>query len=306
MVNQVFGRPPVGRPLFFSARAATRFFVPSFHRRSAQPQLPPRVPTLSPAKKDLWLRLKHYHFEHLVPPHLSDHVAACFGGPDAATRAFATKLQKKLHWSSPFAHRAINEYRKFLYLGVVADFEVTPSKVIDQVWHEHLLFTRAYDQFCREVLRRPFEHFPELVSTGQQTSTFASQYQATLDLYEEEFDMTPPPDIWATTKFEPRTESGERPTRKRRSVDFDSSSDDAPLYTYFDGSPESGGHSHDCMPEFGGGGGFSGGGGGSSWGDATGDSSTDCAADAGSDGGGDGGGGGCSSGCGGGGCGGGE
>ena len=53
--------------------------------------------TLTPAKKDLWLRLKHYHFEHLVPPHLSDHVAACFGGPDAATRAFASKLQKKLH-----------------------------------------------------------------------------------------------------------------------------------------------------------------------------------------------------------------
>src|SRR6476646_1218252 len=264
--------------------------------------------TLTPAKKDLCLLLKHYHFEHLVPPHLSDHVAACFGGPDAATRAFASKLQKKLHWSSPFSLRTIGEYRKFLYLGVVADFEVTPSKVIDQVWHEHLLFTRAYDQFCHEVLGRPFEHFPELVSTGEQTSTFASQYQATLDLYEEEFDMAPPPDIWATTKFEPRTERTKRPGRTGQSIDSDSSSSgDAPLYSYFDGSPESGGHSHDCMPEFGGGGGFSGGGGGNSWGDATGDSSsTDCAADSGSDGGGDGGGGGCSSGCGGGGCGGGE
>ena len=263
--------------------------------------------TLSPAKKDLWLRLKGYHFEHLVPPHLSDHVAACFGGPDAATRAFATKLQRKLHWSSRFALRAIDEYRKFLYLGVVADFGVTPSKVIDQVWHEHLLFTRAYDEFCREVLGRPFEHFPELVSTGEQTSTFASQYQATLNLYEEEFDVTPPPDIWATTKFAPGIDRTQRAKRTLRSADSSSSSDYAPLYTYFDGSPECGGHSAHSMPEFGGGGGFSGGGGGSSWGDASSDSSsTDCGSDSGSDGGGDGGGSGCSSGCGGGGCGGGE
>jgi hypothetical protein len=265
--------------------------------------------TLAPAKKDLWLRLRQYHFEHLVPPHLSDHVAACFGGPDAATRAFASKLQKKLHWSSRFSHRAIDEYRKFLYLGVVADFGVTPSKVIDQVWHEHLLFTRAYDQFCGEVLGRPFEHFPELVPTGEQTSTFASQYQATLDLYEEEFDTTPPPDIWATTKFAPGIERTKRAMRRRRSFDSSStSSGDAPLYSFFDGSPSSGGLSCDSMPEFGGGGGFSGGGGGSSWGDSASDSSsTDCATDSGSDGGGgDGGGSGCSSGCGGGGCGGGE
>src|SRR6476661_5465639 len=105
--------------------------------------------TLTPAKKDLWLRLKHYHFEHLVPPHLSDHVMACFGGHDAATHAFASKLSRKLGWTSRFARRAIEEYRKFLYLGSVAEFGVTPSKVIDQVWHEHLLFTKAYHEFCR-------------------------------------------------------------------------------------------------------------------------------------------------------------
>jgi hypothetical protein len=264
------------------------------------------VTSLSTAKKDRWLRLKSYHFEHLVPPHLTDHVAAAFGGPDAATRAFASKLQKKLGWSSRYSLRAIDEYRKFLYLGVVADFEVTPSRVIDQVWHEHLLFTRAYDQFCREVLGRPFEHFPELVSTGAQTSTFASQYQATLDLYEEEFDVTPPPDIWATTKFPSTIARAERLKRRERSIDSASASNDyAPLHTYFDGSPDCGGHHAHSMPEFGGGGGFSGGGGESSWGDATGDSSSsDCSPDSGSSSG-DSGGSGCSSGCGGGGCGGG-
>ena len=32
--------------------------------------------------------------------------------------------------------RAIKEYKKFIYLGAAGDFIVTPSKIIDQVWHE--------------------------------------------------------------------------------------------------------------------------------------------------------------------------
>jgi hypothetical protein len=42
-------------------------------------------------KKDLWLRLKAYHFNHLVPPHLWIKVTAAFGGEDASTKAFADK-----------------------------------------------------------------------------------------------------------------------------------------------------------------------------------------------------------------------
>jgi len=262
------------------------------------------VSTISPAKKDLWLRLRGYHFEHLVPAHLADHVMAAFGGPDAATRAFATKLTRKLGWSPRFARRAIEEYRKFLYLGSIADFGVTPSKIIDQVWHEHLLFTKGYQEFCDHVLGRPFEHYPELMSTEAQTAAFESQYDATLDLYETEFNTAPPDDIWSTPKFRKGLARAKREPRKRADWSMfaaSSPADDAPLYVFFDGTSASGGQSFESMPEFGGGGGFSGGGGGDSWGDSSSDSSGSSSdSGSGSDGGS-----GCSSGCGGGGCGGG-
>ena len=83
-------------------------------------------------KKTLWLRLKTYEFDHLVPPSLWQRVVEAFAGADAATKAFADKLARKLGWSTPFAFRAVAEYRKFVYLGMVSDFPVTPSKVIDQ------------------------------------------------------------------------------------------------------------------------------------------------------------------------------
>lgn len=70
-------------------------------------------------KKELWLRLKHYRFEHVVPPQLMDHVTAAFGRTDASTKAFASKLSRKLGWTTAFSLRAIEEYRKFLYLGAL-------------------------------------------------------------------------------------------------------------------------------------------------------------------------------------------
>ena len=77
-------------------------------------------------KKDLWLRLKAYHFNHLVPPHLWIKVTAAFGGEDASTKAFADKIARKLQWKHRFALRAIREYKKFIYLGAVSDFVPTP------------------------------------------------------------------------------------------------------------------------------------------------------------------------------------
>lgn len=239
-------------------------------------------------KKDLWLRLRRYHFADIVPPQMFDHVVAAFGGADASTKAFASKIARKHGWTTRFALRAIDEYRKFVFLGVTADFVVTPSKVIDTVWHEHLLFTRAYREFCADVLRRDFDHHPELLPTDVQTAVYAQQFASTLARYHEEFHVIPPDDIWGTAKFK-RNRASTPPS----SSDAVADGGDVPLYALFDGHGDTPGYGD--MPEFGGGGGFSGGGGGHEWGGgdgAHGDSS-DSGGDSGD------GGSGCSSGCGG-------
>lgn len=257
-------------------------------------------------KKELWLRLQRYHFDHLVPAQLTDHVRAAFGGGDASTQAFASKVVRKLGWTRPFALRAIHEYKKFVYLGVVSDASVTPPKVIDQVWHEHLLFTRAYREFCRDVLGRDFDHNPELVQSKSQTELFQVQYAATLVLYYTEFHREPPADIWGTPKFKAGPIADRPSPRKRQSgdggsvgSDHSSSYESEPLHAFFgDGDVGASGSFHT-----GGGGGFSGGGSSGSWDDPSdhdGGAGHGGDSDSGSDGG-DGGGSGCSSSCGGGG-----
>lgn len=250
-------------------------------------------------KRELWLRLRAYHFDNLVPPHLWDRVAAAFDGTDASTRAFANKIARKHGWHPRFARRAIDEYRKFVFLGVTADFIVTPPKIIDQVWHEHLLFSKAYREFCRDVLQRDFDHHPELIPSDEQIELYEAQYNATLDLYEYEFKIAPPAGFWGTPKF--ARDPNRKPAAKKEPAHTHDggggSSDSGPLYTYFDGRGDY--PSHHEMTEFGGSGAFAGGGGGEDWSSPT--SQSDSSSDSGGDAGGSDGGSSCSSGCGGGG-----
>lgn len=245
-------------------------------------------------KEELWLRLKNYHFDHLVPTYIWENVIEFFGGTNASTKAFADKIARKHGWKVSFTVKAINEYKKFVYLAVISDFHVTPSKVIDVIWHEHLLFSKAYRSFCNEVIEYIFDHHPELMPMEDQTGTYTAQYEATLALYWKEFTIEAPSAVWGATKYnESDLETFNYQAKKKKDEEVYLSSHsydtDAPLYTYFDDNT--------ANPEFSTSeyGGFDGGGASGDWSDAPGNESSD-SGDAGD---GDGGGG-CSSGCGGG------
>ncbi len=167
---------------------------------------------------------------------MRDRVAHVFGGEDASTLAFASKLARKYGWGVKFALRAILEYKKFVFLGVTGQQRVTPSKVIDMVWHQHIEFTRGYRGFCESVLGANFDHDPELVPFDRQTAVYDAQYHTTLERYHSEFKMDPPEDIWGTPKFDQRrVKRAEATLVERRSSDQQSGGggDDLLLWQYF-------------------------------------------------------------------------
>jgi hypothetical protein len=246
-------------------------------------------------KKELWLRIKGYHFEHIVPPNMWNKITEMFGGVDASTKAFADKISRKHNCSTSYAIKAVNEYKKFLYLAVISDFHVTPSQAIDKVWHEHILFTQAYGIFCKDIIEYNLNHHPELIPLDH------AQYLSTIELYIQEFGKLPPANIWDVTKYDKEKvmENVQKAREKKVSENLyysnNSYSSDVALYSSFDNSDPG---SVDSYPEFGGFDGGNGEGGGASgdWDDSSDGSDS---SDGGSDGGGDGGG--CGGGCGGGG-----
>ena len=78
--------------------------------------------------------LKAYHFKHLVPSHYGLRLQQLLAEKMHLQKPY--KIARKLEWKHRFALRAKREYKKFICLGAVSDFVVTPSKIIDQVWHE--------------------------------------------------------------------------------------------------------------------------------------------------------------------------
>jgi hypothetical protein len=243
-------------------------------------------------KRELWLQLKNYHFDHIVSPNLWEYVQSAFGGVDASTKAFADKIARKHSWNTRFALAAIGEYKKFIYLGLVSNFYVTPSTVIDIIWHEHILFSKAYRDFCTQVIQYEFHHYPELIPIQDQTGQFNAQYLDTLKLYKVEFGINPPAGIWDLPKFDSEKvdEQMYKSEQKRRGSDTATTNtitDTAPLYSYFENVNDIGSY-----PEFEDGGDFGGAGAFGDWSVDSSDSSSDSSS---SDGGG------CSSGCGGGG-----
>jgi hypothetical protein len=109
---------------------------------------------------------------------------------------FAARLARENGWSSFHARRVVAEYRRFLFLAVVAGHPVTPSETVDLAWHLHLVYTRSYwDVLCREVLRRPLHHGPTRGGAAE-GARFDEQYRATLTSYARIFGAPPPTDIW--------------------------------------------------------------------------------------------------------------
>ncbi len=115
--------------------------------------------------------------------------------PDAPFR-FSDRLARENGWSTAFARRAVEEYKKFVYLAAVSRTPVTPSDIVDQVWHLHLTFTRSYwDEMCGRVLDKPLHHGPTK-GGGAEDARYRRQYDETLALYRAEFGLDAPTSHW--------------------------------------------------------------------------------------------------------------
>ncbi|MDJ0660941.1 MAG: hypothetical protein QNJ42_15850 [Crocosphaera sp.] len=112
---------------------------------------------------------------------------------------YSQRLASENNWSFDYTQRVIEEYKKFTFLAVIASGKVTPSKIIDEAWHLHLLYTHSYwNEFCPHILGYSLHHNPS-DGTGEENQKYEHQYQETVKLYQEYFGCLPPQDIWGNS-----------------------------------------------------------------------------------------------------------
>lgn len=122
--------------------------------------------------KDLWKKIEEFDLDH--PPSEYD---------------FTLRLAHENYWTQNFTKQAVLEYKKFMYLAAVSDMMVSPSEILDTIWHQHLIFTKSYYEFC-QILGKQVQHIP-LTHNKEDFKKFKIAKEHTAKLYETYFGRQP-------------------------------------------------------------------------------------------------------------------
>lgn len=106
---------------------------------------------------------------------------------------FVLRIANENKWTKNFTTQAILEYKRFMYLAATSDKMVSPSDIVDIVWHEHLIFTKAYKKFCL-LLGKNIEHIPS-THNREEYDTFIQAKEHTTQIYNQVFGEQPK-EIW--------------------------------------------------------------------------------------------------------------
>jgi hypothetical protein len=92
------------------------------------------------------------------------------------------------------------EYRKFLALQLVyPDADIVPCKIVDEMWHRHILDTAAYREDCQAIFGEFLDHFPYFGMRGEDDAeALLDAYAETLERYRGTFGE-PPADTWISS-----------------------------------------------------------------------------------------------------------
>ena len=132
----------------------------------------------SQRERELWQRLDAHDF-----------------GTADCVLPFARRLAREHGWSQAYADGAVREYKRFCFLAVASGHVVTPSDAVDEVWHQHLTYSRDYwRRYCPEVLGSELHHEPTR-GGHEQSRLHYDQYAQTLASYQRWFGP-PPADYW--------------------------------------------------------------------------------------------------------------
>lgn len=102
-------------------------------------------------------------------------------------RRFINKIENYLFTNESKHHKMIillEEYYKWLCIvGKYGCSKVSPGLIVDQLWHEHLLDNRDYNNLCIKLCGEIIYHEPEVINSSDRIE----RYEKTMEIYEDEY-----------------------------------------------------------------------------------------------------------------------
>lgn len=93
------------------------------------------------------------------------------------------------NWSAEQCQNAEVEYKRYLHLCQKYGKGIVPNKIMDTMWHFHILDTRAYHQDCEQVFGHYLHHFPYFGMRGEEDAqNLKKSFENTQMLYFQSFN----------------------------------------------------------------------------------------------------------------------
>jgi hypothetical protein len=94
-------------------------------------------------------------------------------------------------WERDQIEDAEVEYKRYLTLCSRyphPHYSIVPNGIMDEMWHYHILDTRAYQTDCNRVFGHYLHHFPYFgLRGGEDAQNLKSAFEITKELYEDAF-----------------------------------------------------------------------------------------------------------------------
>jgi hypothetical protein len=102
------------------------------------------------------------------------------------------QVQKYNSWTQEYSIKVANEYVKFMFLRS-KNSKLSPSNDIDKFWHQHILNTKHYYDFCIEKFKKFIHHDPEDSSDQEKR---IKRLDETTEIYKKLYNSNPPANVW--------------------------------------------------------------------------------------------------------------
>lgn len=112
--------------------------------------------------------------------------------------ALKERMVVKTGWSEDFTSELFEEMKKFLYLCATNDGSMAPPEDIDEIWHNFILYTGDYADFCLNTVGMFLHHQP--LTVAQRASSDGSMIARTIAAAKAAFgeDLS---EHWSFTKI---------------------------------------------------------------------------------------------------------
>ena len=94
---------------------------------------------------------------------------------------FKSRLKKKHKWTEEKCDDLLSQYKQFLFIAATSNEKETPTQEVDEVWHEHILFTQDYFDDWTKILGKTIHHAPDRVVDEAATKKVFTKTQSKLD-----------------------------------------------------------------------------------------------------------------------------